>query len=155
MSIYPIVRIQLSFFYYHVTSFVFYQKQNLRAFIIILGVIMKAIQKWMDLSKNLWLFLWSIYFVVLTYIQASDFWCFKVSYWKPIFTICCKFLFFQWWMHHCGIMTSYWHHCDIITMNLSFFTLLSLLLYSPFSVFLIDISFYDVLLSKQKWRPLH
>ena len=45
MSIYPIVRMQLSFvqFYYHVMSFVFYQKQNVRAFIIILGVAMKAV----------------------------------------------------------------------------------------------------------------
>ena len=43
MSICPIVRIQLSFFHYYVTSFVFHQKQNLRAFIIILGVTMKAV----------------------------------------------------------------------------------------------------------------
>ena len=45
MSIYPIVRMQLSFvqFYYHVMSFVFYQKQNVRAFIIILDVTIKAI----------------------------------------------------------------------------------------------------------------
>ena len=45
MSINPIVRIQLSFvqFHYYVTSFEFYQKQNVRAFIIILGVTMKAV----------------------------------------------------------------------------------------------------------------
>ena len=30
-------------FHYYVTSFVFYQKQNVRAFIIILGVTMKAV----------------------------------------------------------------------------------------------------------------
>ena len=30
-------------FHYYVTSFVFYQKQNVRAFIIILGVNMKAV----------------------------------------------------------------------------------------------------------------
>ena len=45
MSIYPIVRIQFLFFSFHycVTNFVFYQKQNVRAFIIILGVTMKAV----------------------------------------------------------------------------------------------------------------
>ena len=30
-------------FHYYVTSFVFYEKQNVRAFTIILGVIMKAV----------------------------------------------------------------------------------------------------------------
>ena len=46
MSIYPIMRIyscRLFSFNYYVTSFVFYQKQNVRAFIIILGVNMKAV----------------------------------------------------------------------------------------------------------------
>ena len=45
MSIYPIVHIQLSLFsfHYYITSFVFYQKQNVRAFIIILGMTMKAV----------------------------------------------------------------------------------------------------------------
>ena len=67
MSIYPIVRIQLLFLqfslcyvmimlcyvmlcynyvmlcYNYVMSFVFYQKQNVRPFIIILGVTMKAV----------------------------------------------------------------------------------------------------------------
>ena len=45
MSIYPILRMQLSFvqFYYHVMSFVFYQKQNVRAFIIILDMTIKVI----------------------------------------------------------------------------------------------------------------
>ena len=45
MSIYAIVRTQLSFvhFHYYVSIFVFYQKQNVRAFITILGVTMKAI----------------------------------------------------------------------------------------------------------------
>ena len=47
MSICPIVHIQLSFvqfsLFYYVTSFVFYQKQNVRAFTIILGVTMKAV----------------------------------------------------------------------------------------------------------------
>ena len=45
MSIYPTVRIQLLFvqFHYFVTTFIFYQKQNVRAFIIILGVITKAV----------------------------------------------------------------------------------------------------------------
>ena len=32
-------------------------------------------------------------FVIWTYIQASDFCCFKVSYCKPMFIIDCKFLF--------------------------------------------------------------
>ena len=45
MSIYPIVRIQLLFVQFSLLcyKFVFYQKQNVRAFIIILGVTMKAV----------------------------------------------------------------------------------------------------------------
>ena len=45
MSIYPIVGIHLSLFSFHyfVTSLVFYQKQNVRAFIVILGATMKAV----------------------------------------------------------------------------------------------------------------
>ena len=44
MSFYPIVCIQLSFvqFQLYVPSFVFYQKENVRAFITILGVTMKS-----------------------------------------------------------------------------------------------------------------
>ena len=43
MSIYPIVRIQLFVQFHYVTNFSFYQRQNVKAFIIILGVTMKAV----------------------------------------------------------------------------------------------------------------
>ena len=45
-SIYPIVRIHFSFVQFSLLCyefFVFYQKQNVRAFIVILGVTMKAV----------------------------------------------------------------------------------------------------------------
>ena len=45
MFIYPLSvhNCRLFNFHYYVTSFAFYQKQNVRAFIIILGVTMKAV----------------------------------------------------------------------------------------------------------------
>ena len=45
MSIYPIVNIELSFVHFSLLcyEFVFYQKQNVRSFIMIVGVTMTAV----------------------------------------------------------------------------------------------------------------
>ena len=70
MSIYPTARVKLSFVEFSLLCYEFCQKQNVRAFIIILGVTLKAVafESYSEINGFVQIFFRDQFFLILLFI---------------------------------------------------------------------------------------